>query len=212
LKIPLIAGHAGVKVPFKLDPSNPLTMGPLALQDYYFEFKRQQEEAMREALSVIQLIHEEFGRVSGRKYGNGLVDKYRLEGADIAAVCVGSTAGTTKAVVDELRGEGIKAGLLRLRTFRPLPVNEIAKALRNVKVIAVMDRSNSFGGYGGPIFHEVRHSLYDVENSPHIVNYIYGLGGRDTPQSTIRSIYKDLQTVLKTGKVKDYVRFAGVRE
>lgn len=211
-EVPLIMGHEGQKVPFKLDPNNPLTMGPLALQDYYFELKRQQEDAMRKAASVIQLVHEEYRSVSGREYGNGLVDEYCLEDADIATVCVGSTAGTTKAVVNELRGEGLKAGLLRLRTFRPLPVNEIAEALRNVEAIAVMDRSNSVGAYGGPLFHEVRHSLYDSDPSPNIVNYIYGLGGRDTPQNTIRSIYEDLQTVLQTGKVKDHVKFAGVRD
>jgi pyruvate ferredoxin oxidoreductase alpha subunit len=211
-KVPQVVGHEGKKVPFKLDPVNPLTMGPLALQDYYFELKRQQEKAMRKAVSVIQLVHEEFGRISGRKYGNGLVDKYRLEDAEMATVCVGSTAGTTKAVVDQLRDEGVKAGLLRLRTFRPLPVNEISEALKNVKAVAVMDRSNSFGGFGGPIFHEVRHSLYGSENSPHVMNYVYGLGGRDTPQSTVRSIYKDLQTVLETGEVEEHVRFAGVRE
>jgi len=211
-QIPLVMGHEGKEVPFKLDPDNPITMGPLDLYDYYFEHKRQQEEAMRTASQIIKEVHDEYANISGRKYGNGLVDAYRLEDAEIATVCVGSTGGTTKTVVDELRAEGVKAGLLRIRTFRPLPVEEIQKTLRSVKAVAVMDRSNSFGGYGGPVYHEVRHALYDTQTHPHVVNYIYGLGGRDMPRTIIRDIYEDLEKILETNRVKDYVQFAGVRE
>lgn len=211
-QFPLVMGHEGKEVPFKLDPNNPITMGPLDLHDYYFEHKRQQEEAMKIAPRIIKEIHEEFSRISGRKYGNGLIEAYRLEDADIATVCVGSTAGTTKTVVDHLRTKGTKAGLLRLRTFRPLPLTEIMGALENVKALAIMDRSNSFGGSGGPIYHEIRHSMYDAPTHPHIVNYIYGLGGRDMPPTTILNIYKDLQEILQTKKVKRDVQFAGVRQ
>ena len=99
-----------------------------------------------------------------------------------------------------------------LRTFRPLPVTEIRNTLENVKAVAVMDRSNSFGGHGGPIFHEIRHVLYDVLSHPHVVNYVYGLGGRDMPQNTIQSIYRDLQEIIETKRMRNYVQFAGVRE
>lgn len=211
-QIPLVMGHEGKKVPFKLDPDTPITMGPLDLYDYYFEHKRQQEEAMRKASKIIADINNEYAQLSGRKYGNGLVDAYYLEDADIATVCLGSTAGTAKTVVDQLRAEEIKAGLLRLRTFRPLPVTDIRKALANVKAVAVMDRSNSFGGHGGAVFHEIRHALYDAQSHPYVVNYIYGLGGRDMPQNIIRGIYEDLQEILETKQVKSYVQFAGVRE
>lgn len=211
-QIPLVMGHEGKKVPFKLDPDTPITMGPLDLYDYYFEHKRQQEEAMRKASKIIVDIHNEYAQLSGRKYGNGLVDAYYLEDADIATVCLGSTAGTAKTVVDQLRAEGAKAGLLRLRTFRPLPVTDIRKALANAKAVAVMDRSNSFGGHGGAVFHEIRHALYDAQSHPYVVNYIYGLGGRDMPQNIIRGIYEDLQEILETKQVKSYVQFAGVRE
>lgn len=210
-EVPLVMGHEGREVPFKLDPRNPITMGPLALYDYYFEHKRQQEEAMTVAPRIIQEIHEEFSQISGRKYGNGLIDAYHLEDADIATVCVGSTAGTAKTVVDRLRKEGVKAGLLRLRTFRPLPLTDIVKAMENVKAVAVMDRSNSFGGHGGPIYHEIRHSLYDSATHPYVVNYIYGLGGRDMPPAIILNIYKDLQEILQTKRVKRDLQFAGVR-
>ncbi|MDH5595702.1 MAG: pyruvate ferredoxin oxidoreductase [Candidatus Bathyarchaeota archaeon] len=211
-KIPLIRGHGGKLVPFKLDPENPITMGPLDLHDYYFEHKRQQEEAMQRASGIIKEIHDEYARISGRKYGNGLIEPYRLEDAEIATVCLGSTAGTTKTVVDQLRSKGIKAGLLRLRTYRPYPVEDIINALENVKAIAVMDRSHSFGAQGGPVFHEIRHVLYDASIHPPVVNYIYGLGGRDMPQSLIHEIYKDLQKILETKRVEKPVQFIGVRE
>jgi len=211
-KIPLIKGHRGKLVPFKLDPENPITMGPLDLYDYYFEHKRQQEEAMQRAPQIIKEIHDEYARISGRKYGNGLIEPYRLEDAEIAAVCLGSTAGTTKTVVDQLRTKGIKAGLLRLRTYRPYPVQDIINALENVKAVAVMDRSHSFGASGGPVFHEIRHTLYDASIRPHVVDYIYGLGGRDMPQKLIHEIYKDLQKIVKTKRVEKLVQFIGVRE
>jgi pyruvate ferredoxin oxidoreductase alpha subunit len=211
-ELPLVTDHQGKKVPFKLDPSSPITMGPLDLYDYYFEHKRQQEDAMQKAAQIITQIHEAYANLSGRKYGNGLVDTYRLEDADIATVCLGSTAGTTKTVVDKLRSRGVKAGLLRLRTFRPLPVNEIREALRSVKAVAVMDRSNSFGGHGGPVFHEIRHVLYDAKTHPHVVNHIYGLGGRDMPQHTIQGIYEDLENIVETQQVDAQVQFTGVRE
>ena len=211
-KIPLVRSHEGKLVPFKLDPENPVTMGPLDLHDYYFEHKRQQEEAMQRALQTIKQVHDEYGEISGRRYGNGLIDPYRLEDAEIAAICIGSTAGTTKVVVDQLRSKGVKAGLLRLRTYRPFPSQDLTKALENVKAIAVMDRSHSFGAHGGPIFHEVRHVLYDSPTRPQVVNYIYGLGGRDMPQTLIHEIYKDLQKIVKTKRVEKPVQFIGVRE
>ncbi len=211
-QFPLVTTHEGKTVPLRLDVENPMTIGPLDLPDYYFEHKRQQEEAMRNAPEIIKQIHEEYARISGRRYGDGLLDSYRLEDAEIAVICLGSTAGTVKTVVDDLRNEGVKAGLLRIRTFRPLPIEGIIKALEKVKAVAVMDRSMSFGGHGGAVFHEVRHALYDAATHPHVVNYIYGLGGRDTSPSQIREIFNDLQKILETGRVKAPVQFVGLRE
>jgi len=211
-KIPMVKGHRGKLVPFKLDPENPITMGPLDLYDYYFEHKRQQEDAMQRAPRIIKEVHDEYARISGRKYGNGLIEPYRLEDAEIATVCLGSTAGTTKTVVDQLRTRGIKAGLLRLRTYRPYPVQDIINALENVEAVAVMDRSHSFGAHGGPVFHEMRHILYEASIHPQIVDYIYGLGGRDMPQTLIHEIYRDLQKIVKTKRVEKPIQFIGVRE
>lgn len=207
-----VVNHEGRTVPFKLDPDNPTSMGPIALPNYYFEFKRQQEEAMKNALKVIQGVNKEYAEISGRSYGDGLVDAYHVEDAEVAIVCLGSTAGTVKAVVDELRAEGVKAGVLRIRTFRPLPVEKIVSTLKNAKAVAVMDRSMSFGGHGGPVFHEVRHALYDADKHPYIVNYIYGLGGRDTSPMQIRKIYEDLQNILRTKRVETRVQYLGLRE
>ncbi len=210
-QLPLVATHEGKKAPFKLDPENPMTMGPIAFPDYYFEFKRQQDEAMKNALAVIQQVNSEYAEISGRSYGDGLVDAYCLEDAEVAAVCLGSTAGTMKTVVDELRQKGVKAGLLRLRTFRPLPVEALRSALENVKAVAVMDKCMSFGGNGGPVFNEIRHVLYDGAVRPYVVNHIYGLGGRDSSPTELRSIYEDLQRVLQNGHVEKPIQYLGLR-
>lgn len=211
-QFPVVLTHDGKTVPFKLDPDTPMTMGPVALQNYYFEFKRQQEEAMKNALGAIQKIHKEYSQLTGRSYGDGLLERYKLEDAEIAVVCLGSTAGTVKAVVDELRTAGIKAGLLRIRTYRPMPIKEIADALAGAKAVAVMDRSMSFGGNGGAVFHEVRHALYDLPAHPHAVNYIYGLGGRDTSPTQIRKIFEDLRQIVQSKQPGDLVRYVGLRE
>jgi len=211
-QIPTVLTHEGKTVPYKLDPDNPMTMGPIALQNYYFEFKRQQEEGMKNALEKIGEINDEYASLTGRRYGNGLIENYKLDDAEIAVICVGSTSGTMKVIVDKLREEGIKAGLLRLRTFRPLPVDDLRKNLKNIKAIAVMDKSMSFGGLGGAVFHEVRHALYDEPSHPPIINYIYGLGGRDSSPKELQKIFDELVQIAKTGKIGSQVRYLGLRE
>jgi len=207
-----VTTHEGKTVPFKLDPTNPMTIGPIALPNYYFEFKRQQEEAMKNAFDVIQKVHDEYATLSGRKYGNGFIEAYCLDDAELAVVCLGSTAGTLKTIVDELRQEGVKAGLLRLRVFRPFPADAIRNELKNAKAIAVMDKSMSFGGNGGAVFHEVRHAMYDASSHPLIVNYIYGLGGRDTSPKEFRKIFDDVHKMLHARRVDKLVHYVGLRE
>jgi pyruvate ferredoxin oxidoreductase alpha subunit len=209
---PNVLTHEGKNVPFKLDPDNPMTMGPIALPNYYFEFKRQQEEAMKNALRIIHEVHGEYADVSGRSYGNGLVESYKLDDAEYALVCVGSIAGTAKTVVDEMRNEGAKVGLLRLRTFRPFPTKEVQAVLSGLKAVGVMDKSMSFGGNGGAVFHEVRHSMYDAKTHPVIVDYIYGLGGRDTNPKDIRKIYDDLKKLATANHVDKVINYVGLRD
>lgn len=192
-----------------LDVDHPITMGPLDFTDWYFEHKRQQAEAMRNAKQVILDVAKEYAKVSGREYG--LFEKYMLDDAEIAIVVLGSTAGTAKAVIKELRKNGIKAGLLKIRVFRPFPAAEIAEALKNVKAVAVMDKSDSFNAVGGPVFADVRSALYDV-GGPKVVDYIYGLGGRDVDLAQIHKVYTDLSKIAETGQVGDLVTYLGVRE
>ena len=193
-----------------LDLEHPQTIGPLALQNYYFEHKRQQVEAMDNAKSVISDVANDFAEMSGREYG--YFDAYRLDDAEVAMLILNSTAGTAKEVADELRDEGIKAGVLKLRCFRPLPHKELVETLENVSAVAVMDRAHSYGALGGPVFNEIRSAFYQNGCSPLIVNYIYGLGGRDVGMKDIRSVYKDLLEMAKNGKVEKTVTFLGVRE
>jgi pyruvate ferredoxin oxidoreductase alpha subunit len=211
-QLPNVLTHEGKTVPYKLDPDNPMTMGPIALQNYYFEFKRQQEEGMANALKKIGQINNEYAALTGRSYGTGLTEPYKMDDAEIGVVCVGSTSGTLKVIVDQLRQEGIKAGLLRLPTFRPLPIEELRNSLIGLKALAVMDKSMSFGGLGGAVFHEVRHALYDEQQRPPIVNFIYGLGGRDSSPSDLRKVFEELTRIAKSGQIDTHVRYLGLRE
>ncbi len=193
-----------------LDVEHPVTYGPLDLQDYYFEHKRQQTEAMKDALTAIPEVLNEFEKTFGTKYD--FIEVYRLDDAEIAIVALSSTAGTVKFVVDELRAKGIKAGLLRPRIFRPFPKERIVNALRNIKSVAILDRSDSFSSEGGPLYTEIKAALYDSDIKPLISNYIYGLGGRDIFPADINKVYSDLQEILKAGKVKVPLNYLGSRE
>ena len=208
--LPLI-NVMGQTVPYKLDVEHPLTMGPLALYDYYFEHKRQQEEAMMNAKEVIVKVHDEYAQLTGRRVGDGLIHPYRMEDAEMALICMGSTAGTTRTVVNELREKGVRAGLVKVRTFRPFPAREILDAVAGVKALGVLDRSGAYGAVGGPLFNEVRSTLYDCADRPFVVDYVYGLGGRDMPPTLIREVYDDLARVVKTGAVQQTLNFVGVR-
>jgi len=193
-----------------LDVDNPVTYGPLDLQDYYFEHKRQQGEAMRSALNAIPEVSKEFEKTFGTKYD--FIETYRLDDAEIAIVAMSSTAGTVKFVVDELRAKGIKAGLLRPRIFRPFPKERFVASLKNIKAIAVLDRSESFSAEGGPLYTEIKAALYDSGIKPLITNYIYGLGGRDIFPEDIHKVYSALQGITKEKKVKTPLNYLGSRE
>ncbi len=193
-----------------LDVDHPVTFGPLDLPDYYFEHKRQQVLAMEEARRVILEVGKEFEKLSGRGYG--FLEEYQMEGAERAIVALGSTAGTVKQVVDALRERGERVGLIKLRVFRPFPKEELLEALREVKVVAIFDRSHSFGSFGGPLFTEVRSVLYGSDISVEVLNYIYGLGGRNISLEEIEGVFSDLQGVIERGGVKERINYLGVRE
>lgn len=186
-----------------------ITAGALDLTDYYFEHKRQEIEALRTANPVIIDVAKEFGNKFGRSYG--LFEEYKTADADVAIVAMGSTAGTTKVVVDSLRSKGLKVGLLKPRVFRPFPKEELAEALKGMKAIAVMDRSDSMNAQEGPLCLEIKASLYDKGFTKTVLNYIYGLGGREIRLDEIEGIYTDLFESLK-GTKKSSVTYLGVRD
>jgi pyruvate ferredoxin oxidoreductase alpha subunit len=194
---------------YLLNTEKILTVGALDLTDYYFEHKRQQVEAMKMSKDVILNIAKDFTAAFGRTYG--LFEKYKLDDADCAIVAMGSTAGTTKVVVDGLRAKGLKVGLLKPRVYRPFPKEEIADALKGLKAVAVMDRSDSMNAQEGPLCAEIKAALFDAGRSTPMVNYIYGLGGRDITLVEIESVYSDLADMMK-GKAKPKVNYLGVRE
>jgi pyruvate ferredoxin oxidoreductase alpha subunit len=182
-----------------LDSKNPVTVGPFdGLHGWYFEHKVSQNRAMERALKVIQDVADEYAELSGRQYG--LLDPYRLEDAEIAIVVVGSTAGTTRVIVDKLRSRGVKAGMIRTRVFRPFPHTAYAQALQHVKVVGVMDRADSFGAQGGPLFLEIRAALFDNDPRPQVLPFIYGLGGRDIFPDNIEHAYAVLEEAARNRK------------
>lgn len=192
-----------------LDEKRPMTFGPLDFHDYYFEHKMPQVEAMKRALGVIGEVAGEFEKISGRKYTH--LERYRTDGAERIAVVLGSTCGTAKTVVDDLRSEGESVGLIKVRTFRPFPFKEIREALSGAKAVAVLDRSHSFGAQGGPVALETRAAL--CQHGPvAFKNYIYGLGGRDVSADQIRQAFDELKSLAASGKSSDEIGFLGVRQ
>ena len=195
---------------YLLNKKEPMAIGPLDLQAYLFEHKAQQGYAMKAAKQVILDVSKEFEKWTGRHYD--LFEEYKLDDAEIAVVCMNSTAGTTKAVVDKLREQGIKAGLLKIRVYRPFPGEEVAKALSHLKAIAVLDKSDSLNAIGGALFEDVVSSMYVAKQNVPVVNYVYGIGGRDTTEKEINSVYTDLAEIAKNGKVEDPYRYLGLRK
>lgn len=193
-----------------LDTDNPITYGALDLQDYYFEHRRQQIEAMSHVPDVIKEIGRAYGKLSGRSYD--LLERYALDDAEMVIIALGSSCGTVKVVIDELRSQGKRVGLLKIRSFRPFPEREVAEALRSAKAVGVLDRSVSFGGAGGPVHIEIKSSLYGSGATAGIVNYIYGLGGRDLTPDHVRQVARELEVVAKSGTPADNIRFLGLRE
>ncbi len=203
----------GQEVEFSLNPKNPVpvTFGPLDLYDYYFEHKVPQAIAMENAYEVIKKVHDEYAELTGRSYGDGLLHTYKVDDAEVIAVIMGSAAGTMRYVVDELREEGYKAGVVRIKSFRPFPFKELAKILGNAEVIGVFDRAQDMGAQGAPLFVETRSALYDNKKHPIVVNYVYGLGGRDAPPQLLKKAMLKLFDIMK-GKEKPFRRiYLGVR-
>lgn len=194
---------------YLLNKEEPIAVGPLDVQSYLFEHKAQQAEAMKKAKQVILDVAKDFEKLTGRHYS--FFEEYRLEDADLAIVCMNSTAGTTKYVVDELRKKGLKVGLLKLRVFRPFPAEEIAKALSHLKAVAVLERADSLNAAGGALYEDITSAMYVNNTRVPMLNYVYGIGGRDTRAEEIESVYQDLAKVAETGNLDNPYRYLGLR-
>lgn len=186
-----------------------IAVGALVLPNFYMEMKRQQLQALLNAKEVTLQVAKEFEELTGRKYG--LFEEYKLDDAEVAMVVINSTAGTAKRVVDDLREQGIKAGVLKIRLYRPFPGEEIAEALKNVKAIAIMDKAEGFSGNGGPLFTDIVSALYGTADNKMIMSYIYGLGGRDVTVNDLTKVFADLGQAVETGKYEKY-NYLAVRE
>ncbi len=208
-----------------LKVQTPVTMGPVDLPDYYMEHKRQQTEAMKQAKNIILQVGEGFAAYFGTKT-YGLMELDEMEDAEIALVAMGSACGTVRETVRALRAQGVKVGAVKLRVFRPFPRDELVRVLAGVQVVGVLDRADSFSGMGGPLFTEVKAALYDLLvtqrhttatqfiplGGPKVVNYIYGLGGRDLTTAHVEEAIRELQDIAAGKTVEQTWRYLGVRE
>jgi pyruvate ferredoxin oxidoreductase alpha subunit len=202
-----IRSFVGIRKPEKylLDIDNPYTVGSLAGPDYYFEIKKQQEDAMYKAKDVYLEIGKELSKITGNKYE--LFEEYKTSDADAVLIAINSTCGTIKDAIDEMRKNGKKVGLIKLILFRPFPYKELKEVLSKFKAVGVLDRSISFGSLA-PVYSEIRNCLYDTEKKPKIQSYVYGLGGRDIFKNEIEEIYNEL---LSGNVNSDEQRYIGLR-
>ncbi len=194
---------------YLLNQKEPIAVGPLDLQAFLFEHKAQQANAMKAAKNVILEVSKEFEAMTGRKYG--LFEEYMLDDAEVAVVCMNSTAGTAKEAVKRMREQGVKAGLLKIRVFRPFPAEEVAEALKGVRAVAVLDKADSLNAMGGALYEDVVSSLYVKKSIVPALSYVYGIGGRDTTVEHIESVFKDLLNIKDNGSMENPYRYLGLR-
>lgn len=194
---------------YLLKKENPLAVGPYDISPYYMEHKVMEAEAMKAAKARILEVADDFEKISGRRYG--LIEEYMMEDAELALVLIGSTAGTAKAAIDELREQGAKVGLVKIRVFRPFPGEELARALAHTRAVAVMDKSEGFSAHGGPLFAETRSALYDLRERPYLINIVYGLGGRDVKTEDIQKVFARLAHIATSGETGPVYTHMGQR-
>lgn len=195
---------------YLLNPGKPIAVGPYSVSNYAMEAKKNQEIALENSKEVILEIAKKFAAVSGKEYG--LFEEYRTEDADYIMLIIGSAAGTAKQAVDELREQGKKVGVLKLRVFRPFPAEEIAQALKNCKAVAIMDRCESYNGNGGPLGSEVTAALFREKIMIETVNYIYGLAGRDFTVSDVSHVFSELEDMIEHGKKVEQYQYIRLRK
>jgi len=195
---------------FLLNPGKPIAVGPYSVTNYAMEAKKNQEIALENSKEVILEVAKKFEKLSGRSYG--LFEEYKTKDADYIMLLIGSAAGTAKQAVDDLRAQGKKVGVIKLRVFRPFPADELAHALKNCKAVAIMDRTESYNGNGGPLGSEVTAGLFRNKVMIHAVNYIYGLAGRDFTVEDVYAIFAELEEAEENGKEVEQYQYIGLRK
>lgn len=195
---------------YLLNKEAPLAVGPYGISAYYMEARVAQAEAMKNAKRVILEVAEDFERTFGRHYA--FFEEYRMEDAEIALVIMGSSAGTAREAVDELREQGVKCGVIKVRVFRPFPAEELAAALQNCKAVAVMDKSEGFSANGGPLFAETAAGCVNLDKRPKLIDIVYGLGGRDFTVDQAQRVFRRLERIVETGEVGPVYTHLGQRD
>lgn len=193
-----------------LNPDEPLAIGPYAVSGYGMEAKKAQAEAMIRAKQVILDVGREYGQMTGRKYG--FFEEYKLKDAEYAIVAIGSACGTIKDAVDRLRKAGKKVGLLKVRVFRPFPGKEMAKALRKCKAVGIFDRCEGYNAVGGPLAAELEAAMFRNKNQCEVINYVYGLSGRDLTVEHVTQVYAELGEAAEHGVKDEKYRYINLRE
>ncbi|MFO7570059.1 MAG: transketolase C-terminal domain-containing protein [Smithellaceae bacterium] len=201
--LPPLAPHA------TLHPSKPVTMGAFSMADYFTEIMKAKDEVLKNSKKVILDVWDEWAKMFGRSYKP--VESYKADDAETLILTMGSMGETALLAIDELRAKGVKAGLIKLRLWRPFPFAELKAAVGNAKKLIVTDRAVSFGGPGGPVFSEVKSALYAESTRPAIYNYIYGLGGRDVTVHDFVSMFEKVLADTANQNADTY-EFWGVRE
>lgn len=194
---------------FLLNPGKPIAVGPYSVSNYAMEARKNQELALESSKQVIAEVAEKFKKLSGR--GFSFFEEYKTEDADYIMMLMGSAAGTAKEAVDELRAQGKKVGVLKLRVFRPFPAEEIAEALKGCKAVAVMDRCESYNGNGGPLGSETKAALFKNKVMIEAVNYIYGLAGRDFTTTEVKQVFGELESMIMDGAAVEEYKYIGLR-
>jgi pyruvate ferredoxin oxidoreductase alpha subunit len=193
----------------QLNPEKPVTMGPVGIPEVYTEAKKVQDYVLHQSKKVILEVWKEFGDMFGRYFNP--VETYKVDDAEVVLLTMGSYGETASLAVDELRKEGKKAGLIKLRLWRPFPFEEFFSTISHIKGIGVVDRAITYGTTGGPVAIEIRNVLYDVENKPVVTDFIAGLAGRDVTINDFKYMYEQTEKAVNTGKALPY-QFIGVRE
>ncbi len=194
---------------YRLHPDKPLTMGAFGMPEVYAEARKAHDVALRNSYEVILEVWKEWGKLTGRDYHP--MESYRMDGAKIALLTMGSFGELAMEAVDRMREKGIPVGLLKLRLWRPFPFEEIRQAVQGLEVLVVLDRALSTGGIGGPVCSEIRSALYHQPRRPKIFSFIAGLGGRDVPPEQFEEIVQQA-LAMKNKRKREEFSTIGIRE